>query len=98
MKTTLGTITTYRGTEHPYLRDQKVRIIAVLKHAARPDHDPDADGGYITDEEDLVRIGGVDADDHVEVQPWLEEEGRFSFVSSDPRAVDLACFAKRHEL
>jgi len=35
----------------------------------------------------------VTADDRVEVQPWLEAEGRFSFVASDPRAIDLACFA-----
>jgi hypothetical protein len=35
----------------------------------------------------------VTADDRVEVQPWLAAEGRFSFVSSDPRAIDLACFA-----
>lgn len=45
------------------------------------------------DEDDLERAGGVTADDRVEVQPWLAAEGRFSFVSSDPRAIDLACFA-----
>jgi len=32
--------------------------------------------------------------DVVEVQPWLEAEGCFSFVTSDPRAVDLACFER----
>jgi hypothetical protein len=57
MKKTLGTITTYRGSEHPYLRGQRVRIVAVLKHAARSDYDPDADGSYITDEEELLRAG-----------------------------------------
>jgi hypothetical protein len=35
----------------------------------------------------------VTADDRIEVQPWLEAESRFSFVTSDPRAVDLECFA-----
>jgi hypothetical protein len=35
----------------------------------------------------------VTADDRVEVQPWIEKEGRFSFASSDPRAIDVACFA-----
>jgi hypothetical protein len=50
-------------------------------------------GQYVRDEEDLERAGGVTADDRVEVQPWLAAEGRFSFVSSDPRAIDLACFA-----
>lgn len=91
--TTLGTTTTYDGTEHAYLRGHKVRIIAVLKNALRADYDPDRDGQYIRDEEDLERAGGVTADDRVEVQPWLAAERRFSFVSSDPRAIDLACFA-----
>ena len=91
--TTLGTTTTYDGTEHAYLRGHKVRIVAVLKNALRADYDPDRDGEYIRDEEDLERAGGVTADDRVEVQSWLAAEGRFSFVSSDPRAIDLACFA-----
>jgi len=91
--TTLGTTTTYDGTEHAYLRGHKVRIVAVLKNALRTDYDPDQDGQYIRDEEDLERAGGVTADDRVEVQPWLAAERRFSFVSSDPRAIDLACFA-----
>lgn len=91
--TTLGTTTTYDGTEHAYLRGHKVRIVAVLKNAVRADYDPDRDGQYIRDEDDLVRAGGVTAEDRVEVQPWLAAERRFSFVSSDPRAIDLACFA-----
>ena len=89
----IGITTTYDGTEHAYLRGHKVRIIAVLKNALRADYDPDRDGQYIRDEEDLERAGGVTADDRVEVQPWLAAERRFSFVSSDPRAIDLACFA-----
>jgi hypothetical protein len=93
MKKNLGTITTYHGSEHCYLRDHQVRIVAVLKNAARPDYDPDADNGYITDEEDLARAGGVTAGDRIEVQPWIAKEERFSFVSSDPRAVDLACYS-----
>ena len=88
---TLGTTTTYDGTEHAYLRGHEVRIVAVLKNALRADYDPDRDGEYIRDEEDLERAGGVTADDRVEVQPAAE--GLFSFVSSDPRAIDLACFA-----
>ena len=91
--TTLGTTTTYDGAEHAYLRGHKVRIVAVLKNALRADYDPDRDGQYIRDEEDLERAGGVTADDRVEVKPWLAAERRFSFVSSDPRAIDLACFA-----
>ncbi len=90
---TLGIVTTYHGTEHRYLRGQKVRIIAVFKNAARPDFDPDAEDGYIDDDDAIARCGGVTADDRVEVQPWIEKEGRFSFASSDPRATDLECFA-----
>ena len=71
----------------------EVRVIAVIKGAAGPDYDPDVDGAYLTDDEDIARAGGVTADDRVEVQPWIEKEGRFSFASSDPRAIDLACFA-----
>lgn len=82
--TTIGAITTYIGSEHRYLRGYRVRIVAVLK----------ADGNIIKDEDDLARAGGVTAEDSVEVQPWLEAEGRFSFVTSDPRAVDLACFER----
>ena len=92
MATILGKTTTYRGTEHPYLRNCKVRIVAVMKRAAAPDHDPDRDDSYLRDEDDIARAGGVTADDRIEVQPWMEKEGRFSFVTSDPRAVDLALF------
>ncbi len=95
MAKTIGTTTTYTGTEHRYLRGQRVRIIAVLKNAARPDIDVDGpDYDHIDDEDELARAGGVTADDRIEVQPWLEDEQRWSFVSSDPRAADLACFAQ----
>jgi hypothetical protein len=91
----LGSTTTYHGTEHPYLKGYKVRIVAVLKNAARPDIDVDGpDYATISDEDDLARTGGVTADDRIEVQPWLKEISRFSFVTSDPRAIDLACFKK----
>jgi len=89
----LGSTTTYNGTEHPYLRNCKVLIVAVMKRAAAPDYDPDRDGSYLRDEDALARAGGVTADDRVEVQPWLADEKRWSFVCSDPKAADLACFA-----
>lgn len=91
---TVGTTTTCEGSEHGYLRGHKVRIIAVVKNALRADYDPDQDGQYLTDEQDVICAGGVTADDRVEVQPWLAAERRFSFVSSDSRAIDLECFAK----
>lgn len=70
-----------------------VRIIGVIKGAASDAYNPDEEGSYITDNESLARAGGVTASDRVEVQPWIEREGRFSFASSDARAVDLECFA-----
>ena len=90
---TISTTTTYRGTEHRYLNGHLVRVIAVIKGAAAPDYDADACTAYLTDEDDIARAGGVTAADRVEVQPWIEKEGRFSFASSDARAIDLACFA-----
>lgn len=88
----LGSVTTYHGTEHPHLRGCKVRIVAVMKQAAARDYDPDRDGSYLRDEEDIARAGGVTADDRIEIQPWLDEEQRWSFATSDPRAIDLAIF------
>ena len=85
----IGLRTTYIGSEHPYLRGQVVQVIAVLKHAAAG---PEGEGEYLTDDEAIAQAGGVGPDDRLEVQPWLEEEGRFSFVSSDARAVDLEAF------
>jgi len=46
----------------------------------------------IDTEVDLARAGGVTANDRVAVQPWMPGVGRFSHVTSDARAVDLACF------
>lgn len=89
--TTIGAITTYIGSEHRCLRGYRVRIVAVLKADGNIIK---ADGNIIKDEDNLARAGGVTAEDRVEVQPWLEAEGRFSFVTSDPRAVDLACFER----
>ena len=92
-KKIIGSTTTCTSDEHRYLKGHTARIIAVIKNAARPDYDPDEDGTYITDDDELERAGGVTDDDRVDVQPLIEKEGRFSFVSSDPKATDLACFA-----
>ena len=93
MKKIIGKVTTYNGTEHSYLKGYKVRIIAVLKNAAKPGIDVDGpEYDQINDDDDLERAGGVTIFDRIDVQPWLEKEGRFSFVTSDPRAQDLACF------
>lgn len=79
----IGTITTYHGTEHRYMDGYKVRIIAVLK----------ADGHYVKHNEELAQVGGVGSQNRIEVLSWIESKGRFSFASSDPRAINLACFA-----
>lgn len=91
----IGTVTTYQGTEINYLKGSKVRIIAVLKNAAKLDIDVDGpEYQILSDDLDIERFGGVTAFDRIEVQPWIEKEGRFSFVSSDPKAVNLAFFQR----
>jgi len=88
----IGTVTTCNSNEHSYLAHHEVKIVAVIKGAAAPDLDPDADLAIATTDEELERLGGLDAHDRVEVTPWIASEGRFSFVTSDPKAVDLAAF------
>jgi hypothetical protein len=64
-------------------------------NAARPDIDVDGpDYAHLDDDRDIARAGGVTAHDRIEVQPFIEKEGRFSFVTSDPKAVDLAAFER----
>jgi hypothetical protein len=92
MAKTIGTISTYDGDEHPYLRGHKARIVAVIPRAAAADFDPDCDGVVLRDDAEVERAGGITARDRIEVQPWLEREQRWSFVTSDARAIDLACF------
>ena len=85
----IGTTTTYHGTEHSYLNGLKVRILGLLKHG-----DPDDPSLHLRDQRQIdYAKAKVCAEDRLEVQPWLEEEGRYSFVTSDPLAVDLECFA-----
>lgn len=43
-KQMIGTVTTYQGEEHGYLKGLQVKVVAVFKGTAAPDHDPDA--GY----------------------------------------------------
>jgi hypothetical protein len=88
----IGNITTYIGDEIPGLKGDRVRIRAVLRGALRADVNVDADDHYVSDDATLARLGGVTAEDRLDVQPWIEAAGRFSFVSVDPRAVDLDAF------
>ena len=83
----IGRRTTYHGDEHPYLQGYDVVIVAVLKGALRVE-----EYRHLTSEEDVRGAGGVDADDRIEVAPFLPKEGRLSFVTNDPRAIDLEAF------
>jgi hypothetical protein len=83
----IGRRTTCHGDEHPYLRGYDVVIVAVLKDALRIE-----EHGYLTTEEEVRGAGGVSAGDRIEVAPFLPKEGRLSFVTSDPRAIDLEAF------
>jgi hypothetical protein len=87
----LGSITTYLGDEIKGIKGHQVRILAVLRGALRPDADPDADGFFVNDEEELARLGGVTAEDRIDVQP-IDRKGRQSFVHVDPKATDLEIF------
>jgi|CXWL01.1.fsa_nt_gi hypothetical protein len=84
----IGRRTTYHGDEHPYLRGYDVVIVAVLKDALRVE-----EHGHLTTEEEVRGAGGVSADDRIEIAPFLPKEGRLSFVTSDPRAIDLEAFS-----
>jgi len=84
----IGRRTSYHGDEHRYLRGEEVVIVAVLKDALRSE-----EHAYLKDEDSLRAAGGVGPDDRIEVAPVLKSERRLSFVTSDPRAVDLDCFA-----
>jgi hypothetical protein len=83
----IGRRTTYDGDEHRYLHGYDVVIVAVMKGALLTDR-----GRTLTTEDEIHQAGGVSADDRIEVAPVLPEEGRLSFVTSDPRAIDLECF------
>ena len=92
----IGAITTYQGSEHAYLRGHDVRIVAVLHNGnAEPDGDGEIPGyEHLDNDTDIARFGGVTANDRIEVTPWIENEGRFSWVTSDPLAIDLATFTQ----
>lgn len=89
----IGRTTRYYG-ERKYLRKSVVRIVGIMRNCLRPDYDPDDDSmyEYIDSDEILNERGPVTKWDRVEVRQWIESEGRFSFVTADPRAVDLGCF------
>ena len=82
----IGLRTTCDSDEHPYLRGYEVVVIAVLKNALRVE-----EYDCLTTEDAVRAAGGVGRDDRIEVAPILPKEG-LSFVTSDPRAIDLKAF------
>jgi hypothetical protein len=82
----IGRRTTCDSEEHPYLRGYEVVVVAVLKNALRTEGCE-----YLTTEDAVQAAGGVGPDDRVEVGVILPNEG-LSFVTSDPRAIDLEAF------
>lgn len=104
----IGAETVYHGNEFKFLKPPttpKVRIVAVFKpmtDAIRSVIGRSSMFNVEDDEEikidldaELKRHGGIDSGDRVEVQPWIEKQGRWSFVTSDPLAKDLAIFSGR---
>jgi len=85
----IGKVTTYTGNEYGYLAGCKVKIVSILHDSEKPGAE---EYENIKNDKDLEKVGGVTKFDRIEVQPWIEKEGRFSFVTSDPKAVDLECF------
>ena len=81
----IGAVTTYLGNDYGMKPGHKVKIIAVL---------PKDEDAYIRDDDELARRGGVKASDRVEIAPWIEKEGRFSWVSNDPMSTELEAFKK----
>ena len=89
---TIGTTTTYVGSEIPGFQGQRVRIFGVMRGGLRADVNVDADDYFVTDDDVLERLGGVTKHDRVDVA-HLRADGSASFVHCDPRAIDLECFA-----
>lgn len=88
----IGTTTTYISDEIPGLRGREVRITGVMRGALLPSVDVDADDYFVSDDATLARLGGVTANDRIDIA-HIRGNGSTSFVHCDARAVDLLCFA-----
>jgi len=84
----IGAVTTYLGSEHPYLTGHRVKITAV-HHGALVSPD---DSEILHTDEDISAAGGLDTDsDILEVAP-VHADGRVSWVTSDAQAGSLELF------
>jgi hypothetical protein len=78
----IGMVTTYFGNERLHVDyGTKVLITAVFKRKFDkrlvPDHDPEFNYIYVTDNDELQRLGGLDLADIVEVRFWHPTENRW---------------------
>jgi hypothetical protein len=80
----IGDDVLYSGEGHPYLRGQRVCVVAV--HKGYYD-DPDA-SVIVQDNAALAAAGGVTLADMVEVAPYVGD--RVSFIASDARPEELS--------
>jgi len=83
----IGRITEYTGEEHPSIHGCKVKILYFITPG---------DEAIIKNDEYLEKRG-FKPNDRFDVQPWIKTLGRFSFISYDAKAKDLACLKKRFE-
>jgi hypothetical protein len=88
----IGAVTMYIGDEFPADRGERFRIVGVYRNALLPGVDIDAVGYRVSDNEQLVELGGVTKNDRVDAA-YVHPDGRGSFVHTNPKAVDLALFA-----
>lgn len=85
----IGQETMVLGGTHRFLIGKMVKIIALHKQ-----HDNDPDQVEIfTSDQSIRQAGGVKPTDIVVVQPWVPEQGRYSWVTSDVLAHDLDLFS-----
>ena len=90
----IGKITKYIGKEKPYLHGRPVRIDQVAKNAANPlHHGKSHDIWEITDNDAVLRSGGVTRYDRIAIRGWYEEDQIWSTFSFDAAAVELECYA-----
>jgi hypothetical protein len=80
----LGQTAIYRGTAHPWLTGLRIEILGIFK--VRPGQ-PDPE--LFQDEVELATLGGHAPTDTALVAPWIEKEGRFSWVTSDAKVGEL---------
>ena len=93
----IGTVTTYLGNEKRLgSHGTKMLVTAVLKRKFDerlvPDRDPGCDYIYVSDNDELERLGGLAPMDTVEVQCWHPTENRWCAVCDESNLKDLEAF------